>query len=588
MRWIRRRCAALMSSSLAPSARPTRPAPRPASCRRRARRRLAGRAPVGAERPVQSTVSRILSEFGIGRTVEMQFGNSASLRPSSVDPRAARQHGTADVAGAMIGPRLQEGGADLGARPPLPGALKPPDGRLRTVRAISAVITTPDRPNSSGSQGTRNDPEDQHAADADDAQHDQDRPQTPGERDGFAREPEDADRQAASATRARRRTGMAHCRAGAATVWRRKGRRWRAGRRRRRLLELSAPGARAGAAASARRCGCAPRGRAKTWPPCRRRRSRASVARRGIGRRHHRRASRIADRAWRQAGHVGVVGRGRLEVGAASARGRAALAARQAVDHRRIALELHPAAQPIQEHRRHPRPLGATAVSFSTIEARITASRRCASGRSARGCATARPASRPIAFFMRAAGRRAVVARSRGRFPAGARLPGRAGARPSAPRSCALLDDLRRVVPSGTVRRRHDLARLQAARAAPDRRMRRELIFAGLERLGTVDRPGDAERRHDVWRLARRTWAMVGRSRAGATITMDRLSSGPAAVSSVWPSTARRHHGTNRAMTSNSAEPVEHQHASAVRRSAGPSHDAGVGAAEAERVSDSA
>jgi hypothetical protein len=118
----------------------------------------------------------------------------------------------------MIDPRLQEGGANLGAPP---AELKPPDDRLRTARAISAVITTPASPKSSGSSpGRKRTPKISSPP----------MPMPPSTTrmgrtirasvDGFARMNQKMTiARAASAMRARRMTGMAHCRAGAGAVW---------------------------------------------------------------------------------------------------------------------------------------------------------------------------------------------------------------------------------------------------------------------------------------------------------------------------------------------------------------------------------
>ena len=182
---------------------------------------------------------------------------------------AAGQHGAADVAGAMIDPGLQEGGADLGALPAAAGRAEAARRPVTHARGRSApVITTPASPNSSGSSpGRKRSPKISMPP----------MPMTPSTTrtgrstrasvDGLARR----NQKMAKRHDRQRNEGQKDDRHGSLPRRRRRGlgrRNGGASRAPPTASGAAVPGARAGSAASARRCGCARRRlAAKAWPP---------------------------------------------------------------------------------------------------------------------------------------------------------------------------------------------------------------------------------------------------------------------------------------------------------------------------------
>ena len=240
----------------------------------------------------------------------------------------------------------------LRVRWPAPGELKPPLGRCRTQRAISAVADDARRPNSSGSRpGRKRTPKISRPPTPMPPTTHQDRTQR------AARPPKDW------------RAGTRRCRAPGPPAMRAPG-------ARRAWLRAWAAAARCGRRRRSGRCLLLPL--PLDLPPARDvaivlvdvvregvpalavgDEVQRALARRGRDRRQDRGAARIADRPGRQAGHdVGVVGRARLQVGARQLAALHALAAGHAVDRGRIALQPHPDSQAIDVDRRHLRPLG--------------------------------------------------------------------------------------------------------------------------------------------------------------------------------------------------------------------------------------
>ena len=114
-RWIRRRCAALISSSVAPAARPRTAS---ASSRVMSVRGPRGGAVGALRQSAQPAVEVGLQDaqrIGIARAFGMQFQQVAVRQPIQPAPGEAAQDRAADIAGGVIDPRLEEGGVHLGA-----------------------------------------------------------------------------------------------------------------------------------------------------------------------------------------------------------------------------------------------------------------------------------------------------------------------------------------------------------------------------------------------------------------------------------------------------------------------------------------